>query len=146
MGPQIWHVGSTKGQNTDWVPAGNIESPSGVFAPNAARGVAMDDAAIADTIAAHGRAAADAKRLGFDTVEIHGAHGYLIDQFFWSGTNSRTDQYGGELANRTRFAAEIVKNVRAAIGPDFPIILRVSQWKQQDFAARIAVTPEAMTA
>lgn len=102
--------------------------------------------AIADTIAAFGKAAADAKRLGFDTVEIHGEHGYLIDQFFWAGTNLRTDQYGGAtLKERSRFTKEIVTEVRKAVGADFPIILRISQWKQQDFSVRLAETPAAMT-
>ncbi len=91
------------------------------------------------------RAAADAKRLGFDMVELHGAHGYLIDQFFWSGTNERTDRYGGAtLKERARFAAEVVAAVRAAVGPDLPVSLRVSQWKQQDYAVRLAETPDAM--
>ncbi|CAB3744247.1 oxidoreductase [Paraburkholderia rhynchosiae] len=77
------------------------------------RGKPRDEAttgeAIADTVAAVAAAAADASRLGFDTVEIHGAHGYLIDQFFWSGTNKRTDLYGGAtLKERSRFASEIV--------------------------------------
>jgi 2,4-dienoyl-CoA reductase-like NADH-dependent reductase (Old Yellow Enzyme family) len=116
-------------------------------APGSARGVAMTDEAIADTIAAFARAAADARRLGFDVVEVHGAHGYLIDQFFWAGTNQRRDRWGGEtLAERTRFGAEVIRSVRAAVGPDFPIILRLSQWKQQDFAFRLAHTPDAMAA
>ncbi len=105
----------------------------------------MSDAAIADTIAAFGRAAANSKRLGFDTVEIHGAHGYLLDQFFWTGTNKRRDNFGGAtVKERARFAAEVVKSVRAAVGADYPVILRLSQWKQQDYAARIADTPDAM--
>ncbi len=77
------------------------------------------------------RAAADAKRLGFDMVELHGAHGYLIDQFFWAGTNERTDRYGGAtLKERSRFAAEVVLP-SAPLVPDLPVSLRVSQWKQQ---------------
>ncbi len=147
MGPQLWHVGSVpaSGPASDWVPPGPVESPSGLVAPDAPRGEAMSDATIADTIAAYSRAAADAKRLGFDTFEIHGAHGYLIDQFFWSGTNKRTDGFGGAtLKERARFAVEMVKHMRAAVGPDYPIILRVSQWKQQDYAARLAEMPADM--
>jgi len=145
MGPQLWHVGSVASFMTDWVPESPVESPSGLVAPGKPRGEAMSDRAIADTISAYGRAAADAKRLGFDTVEIHGAHGYLIDQFFWSGTNKRTDKFGGAtLKERSRFAAEVVKSVREAVGPEFPVILRISQWKQQDYAARLAETPDAM--
>ncbi|PQM26306.1 12-oxophytodienoate reductase [Sphingopyxis lindanitolerans] len=146
MGPQIWHTGAVKTHLTDWVPNAPPESPSGYNAPDDAHGEAMSDAAVADTIAAFAKAAADAKRLGFDTVELHGAHGYLIDQFFWSGSNLRADRYGGPtIRERARFAVEAIAAVRAAVGPDFPVILRVSQWKQQDYAARIAETPDEMS-
>lgn len=147
IGPQIWHTGSTRGMGTEWVPSAPVESPSGLVGPNDPRGVAMTEEDIADTVAAFARAAADAKRLGFDLVELHGAHGYLIDQFFWSGTNTRSDAFGGAtIAERARFAAEAVRAVRTAVGPDFPLVLRVSQWKQQDFAARLATTPDEMAA
>lgn len=145
MGPQIWHVGSVSNPMTDWVPPVPVESPSGFVAPGVPRGETMSQEDVADTIAAFGRAAADAKRLGFDVVEIHGAHGYLIDQFFWAGTNKRTDAFGGAtVKDRARFAAEVVKSVRRAVGPDYPVILRLSQWKQQDYSARLADTPSAM--
>jgi 2,4-dienoyl-CoA reductase-like NADH-dependent reductase (Old Yellow Enzyme family) len=145
MGPQIWHTGSVVSFQTDWTPPVPVESPSGLIAPGKPHGEAMSDEAIADTIAAFGRAAADAKRLGFDVVEIHGAHGYLIDQFFWAGTNQRTDRFGGTtIKDRARFAVEVVRSVREAVGADYPIILRLSQWKQQDFAARLADTPDGM--
>ncbi len=145
MGPQLWHTGSTRGTQ-GWEPEAPVESPSGLVGPNDPRGEAMGDEAIADTIAAFARAAADAQRLGFDTLEIHGAHGYLIDQFFWQGTNLRTDRYNGAtIQERSRMAAEVVKATRAAVGPDFPVILRVSQWKQQDYRARLAATPAEMT-
>ena len=146
IGPQIWHVGAAPLASTDWLPETPVESPSGRVGPEAPRGEAMSDEAVADTIAAFARAAGDAKRLGFDTVEVHGAHGYLVDQFFWGGANLRTDRYGGHtIGERSRFAAEVVAAIRAAVGPDFPIILRVSQWKQQDYDARLAETPELMT-
>ncbi|WP_405048155.1 NADH:flavin oxidoreductase [Flexibacterium corallicola] len=144
MGPQIWHTGSTKGM-TGWEPSETVESPSGLVAPDVPRGNAMSEEAIADTIAGFARAAANAKALGFDTVEIHGAHGYLVDQFFWSGTNTRTDRFGGAtIKERSQFARQIVSAIREAVGPDFPIILRVSQWKQQDYTARLAQTPAEM--
>jgi 2,4-dienoyl-CoA reductase-like NADH-dependent reductase (Old Yellow Enzyme family) len=144
MGPQLWHTGSAR--YTEWEPEAPVESPSGLDAPGAPRGEAMSEEAIADTVAAFAKAAADAKRLGFDTVEIHGAHGYLIDQFFWSGTNKRSDRYGGAtIKERSRFASEVVAAVRQAVGPDFPIILRVSQWKQQDLSVRLAETPALMS-
>jgi len=145
MGPQIWHVGAKRDDVVTYDPPGPIDSPSGLSSPDKVVGEPMTDEAIADTIASFGRAAADARRLGFDTVEIHGAHGYLIDEFFWSATNHRTDQFGGAtIKERARFAAEVVKSVRRAVGDDFPIILRLSQWKQQDYSARLAESPDAM--
>ncbi|RQH08321.1 NADH:flavin oxidoreductase [Paraburkholderia dinghuensis] len=145
MGPQLWHVGSVKSPMTPWEPASGIESPSGLVDANEARGIAMSEEAIADTIEAFARAAADARRLGFDVIEIHGAHGYLIDQFFWAATNRRSDQYGGAtLKQRSRFAVDVIRAIRRALGPEFPIILRLSQWKQQDYAVRLAETPAAM--
>lgn len=145
MGPQLWHVGSARNPAIAWKAPEPIDSPSGISSPGKRFGAPMADAAIADTIAAYARAAADAKRLGFDTFEIHAAHGYLIDQFFWSGTNLRSDRYGGAaIGDRSTFAIEVLKAMRAAVGPDFPIIIRISQWKQQDFAVRLALNPAEM--
>lgn len=143
MGPQIWHTGGVPStRKPDFRPA-RLESPSGLNAPGQVVGEPMSEEAIADTIAAFAEAAAEAKQLGFDTFEIHGAHGYLIDQFFWAGTNLRNDKWGGAtIAERSRFAAEVVKAMREAVGEDYPIILRVSQWKQQVYEARLAVTPD----
>ena len=146
MGPQIWHTGGVPSSDPEFA-RGALDTPSGLNAPEQPAGEPMSEETIADTVAAFARAAADARALGFDTVEIHGAHGYLIDQFFWAGTNTRADRYGGAtLAERARFAAEVVAAIRAAVGPDFPILLRVSQWKQQDYAARLADTPREMEA
>jgi len=144
MGPQIWHTGSVRER---WEPPAEVESPSGLVGPEDPRGRTMSDADIADTIAAFARAARDARELGFDVVELHGAHGYLIDQFFWAQTNLRRDAYGGAtLPERARFAVEVVAAVRAAVGPDIPVLLRVSQWKQQDYRARLADDPKALEA
>lgn len=74
----------------------------------------------------YAEAAARARKAGFDAVEIHGAHGYLILRFLSPFSNRRTDEYGGSLANRMRFCKEIVQAVREATGPDYPIILRLS--------------------
>ncbi len=145
IAPQLWHVGALPNRRNP--KAVTAESPSGVYMPGKPNGNAMSDADVADAIAAFARAAADAKRLGFDAVELHGAHGYLIDSFFWEGTNARADSFGGPtIADRGRFAAEILKAVRAEVGADFPVIIRLSQWKQQDFAYRIATSPAEMTA
>jgi len=144
IAPQIWHTGSTRGGK--WEPEAEVESPSGLVGPDDPRGRAMSDADIADTISAFASSAKLARDAGFDTVEVHGAHGYLVDQFFWSGTNLRDDKWGGPtIKERSRFAAEIIKAIREAVGPDFPLILRVSQWKQQDYKARLTTTPDEMT-
>lgn len=144
MGPQIWHVGAVRGRDPSFAPT-PVDSPSGLSRPGKAFTEPMSDADIADTIEAFGKAAGEAKRLGFDCVEIHGAHGYLIDQFFWAGTNERTDRWGGpSLKDRSRFAAEVIKACRRHVGEDFAIIIRISQWKQQDYTARLATTPDEL--
>lgn len=141
MAPQLWHVGAVKSRHANWIPPGPYDSPSGLSSPGKRFGEPMSDTDVADAISAFARAAADAKALGFDAVELHGAHGYLIDQFFWSGVNERTDRYGGPtIAERSRFAADILRAVRREVGPDYPVIIRISQWKQQDFTARLAET------
>src|SRR5690606_12530845 len=119
-------------------------SPSGLFAPGKQSGVAMTKDDINEVIAAFAESAKQSKEAGFDGVEIHGAHGYLIDQFLWEGTNVRDDEYGGSLENRARFACEIVKAVREAVGEDFAIVFRFSQWKQQEYDAKLAKTPEQL--
>ncbi|MBB4124228.1 NADH:flavin oxidoreductase [Martelella radicis] len=144
MGPQIWHVANTVA-HPEWPKAEDTESPSGFVKPGEKRGRAMSEEDIADTISAFAKAAADAERLGFDVVELHGAHGYLIDQFFWPELNLREDRWGGPaIAERARFAAEVIKAVRESVSDDMPVIIRLSQWKQQDYNARIATTPAEM--
>jgi 2,4-dienoyl-CoA reductase-like NADH-dependent reductase (Old Yellow Enzyme family) len=101
----------------------------------------MTDEEIADVIAAYRRSASYAKVAGFDGIAIHGGHGYLIDSFLWSETNQRIDIWGKDRTARTRFAAEVVREIRAEIGAAMPISFRFSQWKQQDFKARLANTP-----
>ena len=137
--PQLWHVGLT--QAPDGSLPSNADSPSGFFKPGEKGAQPMTQQVIDNVIRAFGEAAESAKRLGFDGVEIHGAHGYLLDQFFWDGTNKRTDRYGGDLVARTRFAVEVIREVRAKVGPDFPICLRFSQWKQQEYNAKLAQNP-----
>jgi 2,4-dienoyl-CoA reductase-like NADH-dependent reductase (Old Yellow Enzyme family) len=147
MAPQLWHMGVVAPKATGWRPPAPFEGPSGLVAPGKIGGVAMTERDIADTIGGFAQAASEAKTLGFDAVEIHSAHGYLVDQFFWHPTNQRTDRYGGKtLAERARFAVELIQAVRHATDPEFPICLRVSQWKLQDFAAKLAATPGEMEA
>jgi 2,4-dienoyl-CoA reductase-like NADH-dependent reductase (Old Yellow Enzyme family) len=109
-------------------------------------GKAMTQQDLDDVVAAFAESAAAAERIGFDGVELHGAHGYLIDQFLWSGTNRRADGYGGDPVARTRFGAEIVAAVRAAVSPGFPVLFRFSQWKSDNYDARLAATPAELDA
>ena len=142
--PQLWHVGNVRKLGTE--PDGDVPGYGPMEKLKDGKEVVhgMTQADIDNVIAAFAQAARDAQSIGMDGVEIHGAHGYLVDQFFWEGSNQRTDGYGGSLANRSRFAIKLIKAVRAAVGPDFPIILRFSQWKQQDYSARLVLTPEAL--
>jgi 2,4-dienoyl-CoA reductase-like NADH-dependent reductase (Old Yellow Enzyme family) len=138
---QIWHAGSWFRIAPTWRPA-PLESPSGIEATGICVGEPMGPTAIEACIDAFGRAAHAACVLGFDAVEIHAAHGFLIDQFFWDVTNRREDKWGGStLAERSRFAVEIVRAVRAAVDDTMPVFLRISQWKEQDYKARLAESP-----
>jgi 2,4-dienoyl-CoA reductase-like NADH-dependent reductase (Old Yellow Enzyme family) len=138
--PQLWHVGAVRKPGTPPDPAVPGYSPAGMLKPGGkVVGHAMTESDIGDVVASFARAAADAKRVGFDGVELHGAHGYLLDQFFWEGTNPRTDAYGGSIEARARIGVEAVRAVRAAVGPDYPVMLRFSQWKQQDYTAKLAL-------
>lgn len=142
--PQLWHTGSFRAAGMAPDPAVPGMGPSANRNPAAGHDAtcrAMGEAEIAEVIAAYARAAADAQRMGFDGVEVHGAHGYLIDEFLWAGTNRRTDRWGGDRRGRARLAAAVVAAIRAATGPAFPISFRFSQWKQQDYTARLAATP-----
>lgn len=72
-------------------------------------------------------AAANAVKAGFDGIEVHGAHGFLVDQFFQDSSNKRTDEYGGSVENRTRFALEILEAISNTIGANKTSI-RISPW------------------
>ncbi|WP_240324663.1 hypothetical protein [Trinickia diaoshuihuensis] len=90
IAPQLWHVGSKRSNTAaDWTPPAPYESPSGLSVTGEPFGQSMSETDVADTIDAFARAAADVERLGFDGVELHGAHGYLINQFFSEDLNLR---------------------------------------------------------
>lgn len=145
---QIWHVGQMKQHTIDglYAPKGGDYrpprrvGPSGLFGgigmPTTPDGEPALPADLDSIVEAYGKAAFNAKSVGFDGVELHAAHGYLLDQFFWPGTNKREDQWGGSLRNRARLAADAIAEIRRVTGPDFAISIRISQWKVQDFAAR----------
>ncbi len=156
--PQLWHQGVMREQGTGPHPEAPSVRPSGLWGPVGRQGsiqpdyvariaaptAPMTEQDIADVISAYARSARRAMDAGFDGIAIHGAHGYLIDTFFWAETNRRTDRWGGGIRERARFGAEVVKAIRAEIGPDRPIFFRFSQWKQQDFRARLATNPREL--
>jgi len=146
IAPQLWHVGGIRKPGVE--PGGDLPgySPSGMAFPGKVTGHAMTHEDIDECVEAFVQGAINAQQCGFDAIEIHGAHGYLIDQFFWPGTNQREDEYGGSVENRTRFAVKIIEGIRERVGADFPIIFRYSQWKQQDYTARLAQTPQELDA
>lgn len=123
---QINHVGR-------YAPGGIIQTnplaPSiideddrkGVYPP---REMTSND--IKEIIQAFGRAAARAQEAGFDGVQIHAAHGYLVNQFLSPRTNRRTDEWGGSTENRARFLLEIIREIRAKVGPDFPVWVKIN--------------------
>jgi 2,4-dienoyl-CoA reductase-like NADH-dependent reductase (Old Yellow Enzyme family) len=156
--PQLWHQGVMREAGTGPCPQAPSCRPSGLWGPTgrttsippdyAARlavpTTPMTESDIADVIVAYGRSAGFARALGFDGIAIHGAHGYLIDTFLWEETNHRADAWGGDRRRRSRFAVEVVRAIRLAVGEDLPIVFRFSQWKQQDFRARLANTPQEL--
>jgi 2,4-dienoyl-CoA reductase-like NADH-dependent reductase (Old Yellow Enzyme family) len=142
--PQLWHVGMTRKNGSYPHPEALSIGPSGLKLSGEKVNDPMTQSEIDSVVQAFAQSAADAKRIGFDGIELHGAHGYLIDQFFWENTNQRTDQYGGDMVARTKFAVEIVEACRRKVGSDFPIILRISQWKSTHYTAKLAATPEML--
>lgn len=142
--PQLWHTGMHRDPTQSPRPQAPSVGPSGVKLKGDAEGVALSQGEIDDVIESYAVSAEAAKRLGFDGIEIHAAHGFLIDQFFWAHTNRRTDKYGGDMIGRTRFAAEIVSECRRRTGAGFPISFRFSQWKIAEYKARLAETPEEL--
>lgn len=100
--------------------------------------VALTLTGIDTVIAGFVAAAVRARDAGFDGVEVHAANGYLLDQFLTDYTNTRDDRYGGDIVNRVRLTAEVLTAVRAAVGPQFLVGVRLSQTKVNDFTHRWA--------
>ncbi len=125
--PQLWHVGSVRrlGVEPDASVPGYGPMEKAKDGKVLVHGMSKAD--IQEVIAAFAQAARDAQAIGMDGVEIHGAHGYLIDQFLASASNRRSDAYGGSLENRARFLLEIVDALVAAVGAE-RVGLRLSPW------------------
>jgi 2,4-dienoyl-CoA reductase-like NADH-dependent reductase (Old Yellow Enzyme family) len=136
--PQLWHLGAARATGSPPHPDAPVVSPSGIGLDGSPVGESAGKETIDAVVSAFARAAVNAKAIGFDGVEIHGAHGYLLDQFHWERTNRREDGYGGSLENRVRLSAEVVSAVRSAVGGNFPICFRFSQWKGGDYQAQVA--------
>lgn len=119
---QISHAGAAAAE-----PDAPLVGPSDVATPvgsgRSPRPLTL--AEIAEIPPQFAAAAARVKAAGFDGVELHSAHGYLLNQFLSPLTNLRTDSYGGSLANRIRLSIETIQAVRAEVGPDFPLLLRL---------------------
>lgn len=124
IGLQLNHAGASaqsKRTNMQPVSASNIPSKEGGETP---RPLEIDE--IYAIVKKYGEAAARAQASGFDCVEIHAGHSYLISQFMSPTTNKRTDEFGGCPENRARFAKLVIEEVRKQVGPMFPIFVRLS--------------------
>jgi 2,4-dienoyl-CoA reductase-like NADH-dependent reductase (Old Yellow Enzyme family) len=158
--PQLWHQGAMRQAGTGPHPGAESVRPSGIWGPLDRTAMAtpdylasvaaptrpVSDSEIADIVAGFARSARHAVDAGFDGIALHGAHGYLLDTFLWHETNLRIDRWGGDRCARSRFGADVVAAIRAAVGPDPVILFRFSQWKQQDVRARLAETPSELEA
>lgn len=156
--PQLWHQGIQRDARISARPDVVGVRPSGIWGPEGGTvSLApemveylrtptrpMTESEIQDVVDAYAQGAANAAAIGFDGIAIHGAHGYLIDSFLWQHTNLRTDRWGGDHIQRTRFAVAVVRAIRAAIGADKPIMFRFSQFKMQDYRAQLATNPQEL--
>lgn len=167
--PQLWHVGPLWGAmlpfdpdlaaaveenpqlypsmrpSGQWGQPGDTSYDSQLVASMRPDTAAMTSQDMQQVIDAYVASAVGCVKAGFDGVAIHGGHGYLLSSFMWSSSNQRTDEYGGSATNRVRFPAEVVAAVRAAVGPQVPIMYRFSQFTQQDYNAQVAETSEELT-
>lgn len=142
IGVQLIHGGrQTIATGAPVVGPSPIKDPTRETTP---RELTVDE--IHDIVEAFGDAALRVKKAGFDTVEIHGAHGYLIQEFTSPYSNKRTDEYGGSLQNRARFSLEIIKNVREKVGEDFPIMFRMSTTELLDFGEGLTIADSRVLA
>ena len=139
---QLWHCGGFRKLGMQPDPEVPGYTASGLVKPGKKVAHEMTIKDIKETIDAYASDAKICQDLGFDGVEIHGAHGYLIDNFLWGGTNIREDSYGGSIGKRSQFVSDIIKAVKENVDDTFIVGLRFSQWKQHDFSAKLASTPD----
>ena len=139
---QLWHCGGFRKLGMQPNPEVPGYTASGLVKPGKKVAHEMTIKDIKETIDAYASDAKICQDLGFDGVEIHGAHGYLIDNFLWGGTNIREDSYGGSIGKRSQFVSDTIKAVKENVDNTFIVGLRFSQWKQHDFSAKLASTPD----
>lgn len=121
---QLYHSGR---QTYEMITGMPLLAPSAIPCPVCGgQPLEMTKEHIQELVNAYGEGARRAREAGFDAVEVHGAHGYLLGQFLSPYSNQRTDEYGGSLANRARFQLEILKRIRERVGRDFPVQYRLS--------------------
>ncbi len=121
---QIVHAGGQT--QSDWIGTTPL-GPSRMVHPSTKEQVEeLSREQIAALIEAFAAAAARAKQAGFDAVQLHAAHGYLINQFLSPNTNQRTDDYGGSRDNRARFCYQVFRAVRETVGPDYPVFIKLN--------------------
>jgi len=128
-GNHLWMQISHGGRQSPWYVTREPLAPSAVrldLLGNYALPRALTEAEIVDLVGRFAQAARIARDAGFTGVQVHGAHGYLISSFLSPVTNRRTDAWGGSLANRARFLLEVVRAVRAAVGRDFPLAVKLN--------------------
>jgi 2,4-dienoyl-CoA reductase-like NADH-dependent reductase (Old Yellow Enzyme family)/thioredoxin reductase len=124
IGIQLWHG------NRFPAGMGLLDTGGEAVAPSATateRQLTIPE--IKSIISRFAQAAANCRRAGFDFVEVHGAHGYLVCQFFSPAINKRNDEYGGDLLRRMRFGTDCVSAIRSAVGNDYPIFYRLGAWE-----------------
>jgi len=143
---QLWHPGGQRRAIEGFAHAdAPTLSPSGLLAAEREGGRAMTADEMDDLAEAYVRAAEDAMAIGADGVEVHAAHGYLMDQFLWAETNLREDGHGGgRIEDRARYPLRIAAALRQAIGPDALLSFRFSQFKEVDYGARVFATPDEL--
>lgn len=157
---QLWHCGrlshpratggaqpiapsaiTAAGSYTDFADPGTYDGHLSYVEPRA-----MTQADIGQVVDEYAQAARRAQRAGFDGVLFHSASGYLMHQFFNAASNQRTDRYGGDAAARAQFACDILRAARAATSADFPLLMGLSQFAVNDFAATTWANPEELAA
>ncbi|KAK4640749.1 hypothetical protein QC761_606330 [Podospora bellae-mahoneyi] len=127
---QLWALGRAALGDVAKAEGFTVKAPSAIAIPDTDGVVTPEEMTIDDIkqkIAEYAQAAKNAIEAGFDGVEIHGANGYLVDQFIQDNSNQRTDEYGGSIENRSRFAVEVVDAVTAAVGEE-KVGIRLSPW------------------